>query len=360
MTSAKMREYTFDVVKFLAISIIVLHHYQEVTGAFFQHGPNWYDGAFYWGYLVELFFIISGYFAFASIEKVRSDMSFGTFYLRKYLRFLPMIVICGVVCLVTKYLCLTYVDHEPNVSFTMWNVVSSLACVARWLDTSLMINNPMWYVSVLLLCFVVFYFVTRRCREADNLVLAYAVVIALGLVMRSMCADGFKAPFFNTDIARGLISFFVGLELSLVIKRHPHVVNTVSVVAAIGAICLFVVFYATNREGLVGSGASQYYVLVFLVYPSVIIICKAPILTRLFTGERLSFLGGCAYNMYVWHLPLLFLYRMSFYGLGLNPERQVAMYLFLALCFMVGLLSDRFLDRPIAGCVMQRIGASRQ
>lgn len=208
MASAKTREYSFDVVKFLAISIIVLHHYQEVTGAFFQYGPNWYDGAFYWGYLVELFFIISGYFTFASIEKVRSGVSFGAFYIRKYLRFLPMIVICGVVCLVTKYLCLTYVDHEPNVSFTMWNVISSLACVARWFDTSLMINNPMWYVSVLLLCLVVFYFATRRCRKAENLVLVYGIVIALGLVMRSMCADGFKAPFFNTDIARGLISFF--------------------------------------------------------------------------------------------------------------------------------------------------------
>lgn len=270
-----------------------------------------------------------------------------------------MIVICGVVCLVTKYLCLTYVDHEPNVSFTMWNVISSLACVARWLDTSLMINNPMWYVSVLLLCLVVFYFVTRRCRKAENLVLVYGIVIALGLVMRSMCADGFKAPFFNIDIARGLISFFIGLELALVIKRHPRVVNTVSVIAAIAAICLFVAFYATNREGLVGSVTSQYYALVFLVYPSVVVVCKAPILTRLFSSERLSFLGGCAYNMYVWHLPLIFLYRIAFYGLGLNPERQIAMYAFLALCFMAGILSDRLIDRPIAKRVMGRLSGAR-
>lgn len=359
MASAKTREYSFDVVKFLAISIIVLHHYQEVTGAFFQYGPNWYDGAFYWGYLVELFFIISGYFTFASIEKVRSGVSFGAFYIRKYLRFLPMIVICGIVCLVTKYLFLTYVDHEPSVSFTIWNVVSSLACVARWFDTSLMINNPMWYVSVLLLCLAVFYFVTRRCRKADNLVLAYGMVIALGLVMRSMCVDGFKAPFFNIDIARGLISFFIGLELALVIKRHSRIVNAASIVAAITAICLFVAFCATNRDGLVGSETSQYYALVFLVYPSVIVICKAPILTRLFSSERLSFVGGCAYNMYVWHLPLIFLYCTAFYGLGLNSERQIAMYAFLTLCFMAGMLSDRLIDRPIAKRVMRRLSGAR-
>ena len=129
--------------------------------------------------------------------------------------------------------------------------------------------------------------------------LAYGMVIALGLVMRSMCVDGFKASFFNIDIARGLISFFIGLELALVIKRHPRIVNAASIVAAITAICLFVAFYATDRDGLVGSETSQYYALVFLVYPSVIVICKAPILTRLFSSERLSFVGGCAYNMYV-------------------------------------------------------------
>ena len=239
------------------------------------------------------------------------------------------------------------------------NVVSSLACVARWFDTSLMINNPMWYVSVLLLCLAVFYFVTRRCRKADNLVLAYGMVIALGLVMRWMCVDGFKAPFFNIDIARGLISFFIGLELALVIKRHPRIVNAASIVAAITAICLFVAFCATNRDGLVGSETSQYYALVFLVYPSVIVICKAPILTRLFSSERLSFVGGCAYNMYVWHLPLIFLYCTAFYGLGLNSERQIAMYAFLALCFMAGMLSDRLIDRPIAKRVMRRLSGAR-
>lgn len=63
--------------------------------------------------------------------------------------------------------------------------------------------------------------------------------------------------------------------------------------------------------------------------------------------------------MYVWHLPLIFLYCTAFYGLGLNSERQIAMYAFLALCFMAGMLSDRLIDRPIAKRVMRRLSGAR-
>lgn len=354
MATAKAREYSFDVVKFLAISIIVLHHYQQDVGAFFEHGPNWYGGEFYWGYLVELFFIISGYFAFSSVVKIRLGESFGSFYLKKYLRFLPMIVICGAICLVTKYLCLTYVDHQVDVTFTLWNIVASLTGVARWLDTALMVNNPMWYVSVLLLCLIVFYFATAKCRRESDLALVYGAVIGVGLVMRSVCAGGIQAPFFNADIARGLISFFLGLELAFLFKRHPRAVNAVTIATAIAVIALFIFFYAINRDGLLGDSGVRYYTLVFLVYPAVIFLCKAPALLKIPSSGDLSFLGGCAFNMYVWHLPLLFLYRIAFDALSLNPERQMSMYAFLALCIGVGLLSNRFLDEPIAARVARR------
>lgn len=348
MPAAKVREYPFDIVKFLAIAVIVLHHYQQDTGAFFQHGPNWYDGEFYWGYLVELFFIISGYFTLTSVNRIKSGQTIGAFYLKKYLRFLPLVLICGLTCLVAKYACLTYVDHQVDVSFTLWNVVASVLGVARWFDTALMVNNPMWYVSALLFCLLVFYAATAICPREDNLFLSFGGVIVLGLVMRALCADGIQAPFFNAYIARGLISFFVGLELALILKRHPGLANAKTSFFALAAIALFVLFYATDKEALIGYGDAQYYALVFLVYPAVVFLCKTPALSRLFGSEKLSFLGGCAYNMYVWHLPLLFVYRIVFYTCGWDTNRQLSMYLFLLICCVAGELSSRFIDRPIA------------
>lgn len=360
MAKSRVREYSFDVVKFLAIAVIVLHHYQQDVGVLFVSGPNWYNGEFYWGYLVELFFIISGYFTLGSIKRVQDGESFGAFYLKKYLRFLPMLVICGFVCLATKYVCLTYVQQQADVSFTLWNVAASLTGVARWLDTSLMVNNPMWYISVLLLCLIVFYFVTARCSRAENLMLVYGIVIAAGLVMRSLCADGLRFPFFNGDIARGLICFFIGLELAILLRRHPNAVNRLTVPLSLIVIAMFVLFYAMAREAFVGEGSLLYYTLVFMVYPSVIILCKSSVAQRLFSTDRLSFLGGTAYNMYVWHLPLLFLWRIILYSAGLNAGRQLSMYLFLASCFVVGYLSSRFIDDPLSARVMACLSRKRQ
>lgn len=50
----------FDYLKVFAASAIVLHHYQQVFSVCFQ-GINFYGGRINFGYLVELFFTISGF-----------------------------------------------------------------------------------------------------------------------------------------------------------------------------------------------------------------------------------------------------------------------------------------------------------
>ena len=48
---------TIDLLKFVLAVVIVLHHYQQVTGVRFS-GWNFYGGTIYFGYAVEFFFII--------------------------------------------------------------------------------------------------------------------------------------------------------------------------------------------------------------------------------------------------------------------------------------------------------------
>lgn len=50
----------FDYIKVVAASAIVLCHYQQVFSVHFQ-GINFYGGRINFGYLVELFFTISGF-----------------------------------------------------------------------------------------------------------------------------------------------------------------------------------------------------------------------------------------------------------------------------------------------------------
>lgn len=53
--ASSRRVYSLDALKFLAIIVILFHHFQQETHATFAFGVNWCYGSFYWGYLVELF-----------------------------------------------------------------------------------------------------------------------------------------------------------------------------------------------------------------------------------------------------------------------------------------------------------------
>lgn len=86
------RDYSLDFIKIIATIIIVFHHYQQVTGVIFDRGINFYNGIFYFGYVVELFFIISGYLMFDYIEKIYSGLDFKNFFTKRFIRIFPMMV----------------------------------------------------------------------------------------------------------------------------------------------------------------------------------------------------------------------------------------------------------------------------
>lgn len=86
-----------DFLKFIATVIIIFHHYQQSTGAYFSGWINFYNGEFYWGYMVELFFIISGFCIYRYEEYIaEGNVTLKDFYLKRLLRLLPMLFLGAV------------------------------------------------------------------------------------------------------------------------------------------------------------------------------------------------------------------------------------------------------------------------
>lgn len=63
------RNSAMDCLRVLATVLIVFHHYQQFTGVRFAY-INFWDGRFYFGWLVEFFFVMSGYFTYKYIFKI--------------------------------------------------------------------------------------------------------------------------------------------------------------------------------------------------------------------------------------------------------------------------------------------------
>ena len=63
------RIYSLDVLKILGTVIVVFHHYKQYMEVKFPNGVNYFLGQFFFGYVVELFFLLSGFFAWHYVKK---------------------------------------------------------------------------------------------------------------------------------------------------------------------------------------------------------------------------------------------------------------------------------------------------
>ena len=73
------RIYSLDVLKILGTVIVVFHHYQQYMEVKFPNGVNYFFGQFFFGYVVELFFLLSGFFAWHYVKKSRMAFLFDNF-----------------------------------------------------------------------------------------------------------------------------------------------------------------------------------------------------------------------------------------------------------------------------------------
>lgn len=91
----KKRNYGLDFLKIVATILIVFHHYQQILNIEFK-GINFYGRKFYFGYLVEFFFLVSGFLMFNYIEKIKVGLTFKDFFIRRIIRLMPLIIIAAI------------------------------------------------------------------------------------------------------------------------------------------------------------------------------------------------------------------------------------------------------------------------
>ena len=67
ITKKMDRNYSLDMVKIVATICIVFHHYHGFSGVVFSN-LNFDNGRYYFGWNVELFFMISGFLMYKYID----------------------------------------------------------------------------------------------------------------------------------------------------------------------------------------------------------------------------------------------------------------------------------------------------
>lgn len=224
----------------------------------------------------------------------------------------------------------------------------SLGIQAGWVGLNPYINNPTWYISVLLLCYLIFYCINKVCalRHCD-IVYSYIGMVLVGVAVMSY---GIELPFLNSYSARGYYAFFTGTLLRNHVDNNGRLWNMrARVLIAIACISLTVLAIMYYRDSL-AAPFDDYYWLTFAFFPALVILADTNFAKRLFTWEGWSLLAKSSFNMYIWHVCFEILWK---YLLFTNPVLQgqtewKMMLAALSIDEVIGLVSYFLLEKPIA------------
>ena len=257
---SKQRLYNLDLLKIVASIGIVFHHYQQATGAVFG-GINFFGGLFSFGSLVELFFMMSGFLALYNLRKNRSIVDN---ICDKYKRLAPSVILSiFIYTIIAIMYYMVFHEWHKGLDLNFPRVLTSfLMCNQGWvIEYPLALNNPTWYIDVLLLCFIFFYTLSgtilkKGYTKVFIAVCGFAVVLALLGAHFEM-----EFPFFYHSSRRGYAAFFMGVILCYIYQNFPK-----KIIKLICCCLMLLSFSATLVYQYI------WYILVCFIYPAIVLI----------------------------------------------------------------------------------------
>lgn len=334
------RLYTLDFLKITAAVIIVFTHYQQIFEITFDN-MNFYYGRFLFGYLVELFFIISGFLS--TLNYADADYIY-----RKMARIYPMAILS------TTFAYVIYLIFYKQTGILLLEGLGINASFFRFFCNSLLlfqngifylnfngVNNPLWYLSVLLVLYIIFYLehkISKRYKININYI--HIVVLIIFICVRVFHVD---YPIFNEVLARGVIPFTIGSLLVFVNdKFKKHHISIYSFIALI----VVVIFITLNMNVFLNN---QQAVLTYIIYPLLLLfVLNSKIVNRIVNHRIIGELGKISFEMYIWHLPLLYVFMIiNYYSNALPIHERWFMILFTVLIFIWSTIMYYFVEKPI-------------
>lgn len=341
------RKYGLDFIKIIATIIIVFHHYQLVMAVRFPSGINYCYGTFFFGRMVELFFIISGYLMYRYVDTIYTGrVSLKDWYLKRALRLLPLVAVSAV-----AFECIIYVHnsvcnaggcHQKMAINLFGTLITGLGMQVGVAFENPMVNNPTWYISVLILVYVMFYLVTTLAGKLKAP--AYYFYIFMVLLGCGIKRYNINSVFFNEDTYRGIYCFFTGLLLATYVNKF----GVSNKLAACSSICaLVIISILAIRPNLLDFGHE--YVLSFLLFPSLVLLTETRLSKKLFRHRFWGLWGQISYGVYLWHSVLILSTLSLAHIMNIKPNyaQRPLMYLFCIGCEIVAVISHYCIEKPL-------------
>lgn len=325
-----------DILKIIAATIIVFHHYQQVFEVRFP-AVNFWGSRFYCGLFVELFFVISGFLTLHSAKKESIIRAFA----RKLLRIYPMAAVSSAFTLIVR----SIASDDAFLLHLLWNVktlaANFLLFFAGWPFFSLVgINTPLWFLCVLIQCYMVHYAILWLC---DNCRLKAEWIMISTIILIAFLNHFGYIPWVTY---RGIEAFLIG-EL---LEKHINEVPANGYILVAGGI----VFFAVS---LFVSDYYQRVLVTFLTFPLLTAaMARINVKAAVQIQNDISVCGKASFEVFLWHYPLMATEQMIQRLTGIEISRSyLTMIVFTAAVWILACMMYRFVEKPIQDTIRRRL-----
>lgn len=350
--SAIERSYSLDFLKIICSIIVAFLHYQMIFDVVFTDHINFYFTWFEWWRVVEFFCLLSGYFMYKNITAIQEGKYslIGWYFLRAK-RILPMVMVTTALIEYLVILEIKYTLHLFSVEellLSLWqSMITALGMNAGWFFGVSEVNNNVWYIGVLMLCYVVFFIVTKLAQVMRSSPLnLYIFMVFLGIGIQFY---GINLPFLNSEAARGYYSFFFGLILAYYVREIG--ISKRSVLLAMLAMLITVLYLLKLQENSILH--ENRYLLVYVIYPALVILFETDFVKGIFKHPFWGLLGKVSFEVYMWHgfVYVILNFLMKRQLLSFDVHSFKTMYLFVAIVEIVAFFAYFFIEKPLSKLV---------
>ena len=291
---------------------------------------------------VELFFMLSGFLTAYHYRKKIASMNPWEYMKKHYGKLIIPSVIVTIWALANAFLTLQYVPgSEEYVSQVtpLRVILSALMINTGWFtsykQTQLPVNSTMWFVNVLLLCYILYYVIRKLARKN----IMYLILCGLLVILGWICLDHSpKLPFLWAMDGRGYATFFLGALLcEFQTEAGEKIRKRVSFGWGIVIAVLFAARLIIGFENIFGEVGSSLYVryFEFFVAPGLILaVLNIEPLKKIFELKPLIWLGVLSAPLYYLHNNIMEDYRILNCLTG-NPVSFSSWYIMIAVLLSV-------------------------
>jgi len=259
------------------------------------------------------FFMISGFLMshnyFSAIHN--RELRFGDFLRRRLLRIYPIYLASNLAMLGIYILRdgLSSIDLDEFLMMVFLQAGGGLTYVQPY-------NYPTWFVSSLLICYLLYFAVTYHTKNTTQYRCCLVALVLIGYILTKNIWTVF---FLYTANGFAVLAFFLGVmigdayPLLTAHRKRQLLVGSAAILIIVGFMAVRFGFHniTTNIASLFS----------FFICPEVLFIALAcPPVVKILQWKPIRFLGKISTSIFFWHVVLHEVFMTEIYSLGILPE----------------------------------------